>query len=147
MRARRVFARTDDDQDPGIVSSGEQGPSDGNQHAKADEALRRMSEYMNTLEQFSFHSENSVGTLLTSGQKIQLGRLVDISVRRPNRLRADIKGDIFDQQFYYDGKDITLYGKRVNYYATTKAPETIESALSHAEQSFGLVAPAAEGIS
>lgn len=114
--------------------------------AKANEILLRMSDYMNTLAQFGFHAENSVDTLLTSGQKIQLGRLVDVSIRRPNRLRADIKGDIFYQQFYYDGKHITLYGKKVNYFATTKAPDKIESALSHAEQSFGLVAPVADLI-
>ncbi len=67
-----------------------------NVEAKADKVLRQMSEYMNTLEQFSFHAENSVDTLLSTGQKIQLGRSVDVSIKRPNRLRADTKGDIFD---------------------------------------------------
>jgi hypothetical protein len=114
--------------------------------AKAKEILRQMSDYMNTLEQFGFHSENSVDTLLMSGQKIQLGRLVNISIRRPNRLRADIKGNPFHQQLFYDGKQITLYSKEVNYYATTMAPDNIESALNHAEESFGLVAPAADLI-
>jgi hypothetical protein len=114
--------------------------------AKADKVLRQMSEYMNTLEQFSIHVENSVDTMLATGQKIQLGRSVDVLVRRPNRLRADIKGDIFHQQLFYDGKNITLYGKKVNYYATAKAPENIESAFDYAEQSFGLVAPAADLI-
>jgi hypothetical protein len=113
---------------------------------KADEVLRQMSEYLNTLEQFSLHAENSVDILLASSQKIQLGRSVDVSIRRPNRLRADIKSDIFDQQLFYDGKSITLYGKKVNYYATIEAPANIESALDDAEQSFGLFAPAADLI-
>jgi hypothetical protein len=56
---------------------------------------------------------------------------------------VDIKGDPFNQQLYYDGRQITLFSKKVNYYATTKAPDTIESALSQAELTFGLVAPAA----
>jgi hypothetical protein len=41
--------------------------------AKADKVLRQMSEYMNTLEQFSIHGESSVDTMLATGQKIQLG--------------------------------------------------------------------------
>jgi hypothetical protein len=114
--------------------------------AKADQVLRQMSEYLNTLEQFTFHAENSVDTLLSSAQKIQRGRSVDVSIRRPNRLRADIKSDIFDQQLFYDGKSITLYGKKVNYYAAIEAPENIESALDEAEQSFGLSAPVADLI-
>ncbi len=117
-----------------------------NVEAKADNVLRQMSEYMNALEQFSFHAENSVDTLLSSGQKIQLARSVDVSIQRPNRLRVDIKGDNFDQQLFYDGKSITLYGKEINSYATIKAPENIESALDYAEQSFGLVAPVADLI-
>jgi hypothetical protein len=114
--------------------------------AKADKVLRQMSDYLNTLEQFTIHLENSVDTLLETGQKIQLGRSVDVSIKRPNRLRADINGDIFKQQLFYDGKSVTLYGKKVNYYATVKAPATIESAMDYAEKSFGLVAPAADLI-
>lgn len=93
-----------------------------------------MSDYMNTLEQFGFRSENNVDTLMKSGQKIQMGRLVDISIRRLNRLSVDIKGDPFNQQLYYDGRQITLFSKKVNYYATTKAPDTIESALSQPQR-------------
>ncbi len=114
--------------------------------ANADRVLHQMSDYLNALEQFTIHLENSVDTLLETGQKIQLGRSVDVSIKRPNRLRADINGDIFDQELFYDGKSVTLYGKKVNYYATAKAPENIESALDYAEQSFGLVAPAADLI-
>jgi hypothetical protein len=112
--------------------------------AKADAILRQMSEYLNSLEQFTFHTENSVDTLLSSGQKVQLGRAVDVFVRRPDRFRANVEGDIFDQELYYDGKSITLFGKKVNYYATMEAPPKIEAAMDHAMDSFGLVAPLAD---
>jgi len=111
---------------------------------KADELLRQMSEYLNTLEQFTLHTENSIDTLLSPGQKIQLSRAVDVFVQRPNRFRADIKGDIFDQGLFYDGKSITLFGKKVGLYATIKAPPNIEAAMDYAEESFGLVAPLAD---
>lgn len=119
---------------------------EGAVEAKTDKVLRQMSEYLNSLNQFSIHIESSVDVPLAYGQKIQLGRSIDVLVRRPDRLRADIKGDFLDQQLFYDGKQITLYGKKVNYYATMAASATIESALDYAEQSFGLVAPAADLI-
>jgi hypothetical protein len=75
---------------------------------------------------------------------MQLGSAVDVSVRRPDRLKADVKGDIRSQQFFYDGKTITLYGRRVNYYATMEVPSNIEAALDSARERFGLLAPAAD---
>lgn len=111
---------------------------------KADSILRQMSEYLDTLEQFSFHTENSLDTLLTTGQKLQMGRTVDAFVRRPDRFRANAKGDVLDQELSYDGKSITLFEKKLNYYATIEAPSTIETAMDHAEESFGLVAPLAD---
>jgi hypothetical protein len=112
--------------------------------AKTAQALRQMSEYLNTFKQFTFHAENSVDTLLSSGQKVQLGRAVDVFVWRPDRFRANIKGDVFDQELFYDGKSITLFGKKVNSYATMEAPSNIEAAMDHAMDSFGLVAPLAD---
>ena len=53
---------------------------------------------------------------------------------------------MFDQQIFYDGSRITLYGKKVNYYASSEAPDTIEAALDFAQESYGGVAPAADLI-
>jgi hypothetical protein len=113
---------------------------------KADKILRQMSDYLNSLGQFTLHTENGLDTVLASGQKLQLSRAVDVFVRRPNRLRANVRGDILKQQFFYDGKSITLYGRDVNYYATIAAPANIEAALDHAVDSFDLVAPLADLI-
>jgi hypothetical protein len=114
---------------------------------KADSVLRQMSDYMNTLEQFIVRAENGMDTMLPTGQTLQLGRSMEISVRRPDRLRGNIHGGRFDQEFYYDGKSITLFTKGVNYYATTETSPSIEAALDDAEESVGLVAPFADLIS
>jgi hypothetical protein len=106
-----------------------------------------MSDYMDTLEQFTVRAENGMDTMLPSGQTLQLGRSMEISVRRPDRLRGNINGGRYDQEFYYDGKSITLFTKGVNYYATTETSPSIEAALDDAEESVGLVAPFADVIS
>ena len=62
-------------------------------------------------------------------------------VKRPNRLRINIDDDRVDQEFYYDGNSITLYGKDENIYATLEAPPTIDEAMDYAIESYGLIAP------
>jgi hypothetical protein len=74
---------------------------------QADNILRQMSAYLGGLQQFTFHVENSVDTLRPCNQKLQLLRAVDMFVKRPNRLRANIDGDRVSQELYYDGKSIT----------------------------------------
>lgn len=114
---------------------------------KADNILRQMSDYLNTLQEFSINAENTVDTLLTSGQKLQLHRAIQVFVRRPDRLRANLEGDRYDQELFYDGKSITLFTKTLDYYATIEAPPTIEAALDRAEESVGLVAPFSDVVS
>jgi len=108
---------------------------------EADGILRQMSDYLNTLEQFTVQTENTVDILFLSGQKIQYDRVVHVSVRRPNRLHATIDGDRLDQEFFYNGSSITLFTKNPNVYASIKAPSSVEEALESAETSVGLVAP------
>jgi hypothetical protein len=100
-----------------------------------------MSEYLGTLQQFRFHVENSLDTLLPDHQKVQLSRAVDVFVKRPDRFRADIESDLVHQEFYYDGRSITLFGKKVNFYATLEAPGTFEEAMDYAIEAYGLFAP------
>ena len=113
---------------------------------KADKILRQMGDYVGSLQQFTIRIENSIDTILESGMKLEIGRGVDVFVRRPNRLRVNIRGDVENQQLFYDGKTMTLYGNDVNYYATIDVPTNMEAALDHAIEAFGLEAPVAELI-
>ncbi len=107
----------------------------------AQELLQGMSDYLGSLQRFSFHTENSTESLLVTGEKLQRQRAVDLFVRRPDRFRGNVDGDLVSQELYYDGHTITLFGKRVNYYAALKAPPTIEAAMDHALESFNLDIP------
>lgn len=114
---------------------------------QADKILRQMSDYLNTFEQFTIRIENTVDTFLSSGQKVQLGRTGDISIRRPDRMRVNLDGDEVEQEFFFDGKSVTLFTKNLNYYATIPVPPNIEEALDRAQESVGLVAPFSDLIS
>ena len=108
--------------------------------------LNRMTVFMDTLQQFTFHAENTEDRLLSSGQKIQFAWAVDVAIRRPNRFRASVKGDEKDQQLFYNGRTITLWKPHLAYYGILVAPPSIEEALDFASESFGLHAPLVDFI-
>ena len=111
---------------------------------QAEKLLRRMSDYLAGRQQFAVKAESSLEVVLTSGQKLQYDSPATLMVSRPNKLRAHRKGDIANQEFFYDGKTLTLYNPKENLYATTAAPPTLEEMLDFARDKLDVVAPAAD---
>jgi hypothetical protein len=113
---------------------------------EAAQILRKMSEYLGSLGRFTLGSESTIDKIMPSGQKIQVGARVDAAIQRPNRLRLNHKGDVVDQEFYFDGNVLTLYGKQVGYYANLNAPEAVDmdTMLDFARAEIGVILPAAD---
>ncbi len=113
---------------------------------EAQQILRKMSDYLSSLKQFTFQGDITTDVILFSGQKLQNSGSIDISIRRPNRFYLTRKGNYVDQAFYYDSKTLTLLGKKVNFYASIDALPTIEETLDKAIEEVGLIAPGADII-
>jgi hypothetical protein len=108
-------------------------------------ALKKMGGFLHSLKAFTLRADTSTDEVLDdSGQKIQFNSVVEYSVRPPDRLRADVVADRKHQQFFYDGKTLTLYGQRVHYYASIPTPPTIRETLTVAAQKYGLEVPLAD---
>lgn len=111
---------------------------------QAEKLLKRMSDYLASRQQFTLKAESMLEAVLTNGQKLQYDSPATLMVSRPNKLRAHRKGDIANQEFFYDGKSLTLYNPRENLYATTAAPATLDETLDFAREKLDIIAPAAE---
>jgi hypothetical protein len=111
---------------------------------QAEKLLKRMSDYLAGRQQFTAKAESTLEVVLTSGQKIQFNSPATLEVSRPNKLRAHRKSDIANQEFFYDGKTLTLYSPRENVYATAAAPPTLDETLDFAREKLDIIAPAAE---
>lgn len=110
----------------------------------ATRILKRMTDYLGSLKQFSVHTQNTLEDELDSGHRVDLDVSANVIVSRPNKLSAERKGDLVDQVFYYNGKTLTLYNPSDKVYATESAPGTIEEMLDFARESLGLVVPVAD---
>ena len=111
---------------------------------QAEKLLRRMSDFLAGRQQFSLKAESTLEVVLTSGQKLQLDSPATLMVSRPNKLRAHRKGDIVNQEFFYDGKTLTLFNPKENLYATTPVPATLDEAIDFAREKLDVIAPASE---
>lgn len=113
---------------------------------EAMEMLRQMSDYINSLEQFTFHADNTIDTVLESGQQIQKSARADVTIKRPNQFRVNRQGDSIDQEFYFNGQTMTLYGKKLNFYASMNLSQTVDinTALEIAREEIGLFIPGSD---
>jgi hypothetical protein len=111
---------------------------------QAEKLLRAATDYLAGQKQFRVLARSTIEVVLTSGQKLQYDSAATLLVQRPNKLRAERRGDLVDQLFYYNGKSLTLYNPGEKYYATVAAPGTLEEMLDYARESLDIVAPAGD---
>ena len=110
----------------------------------AVQILKKTTDYLGGLQQFSVDTLNLLEEVLDSGQKIQVSVAASVVLQRPNKLRAERTGDLINQSWYYDGKTLTAYNSSANYYASEPAPGTLEETLDFARESLGLIIPTSD---
>jgi hypothetical protein len=111
---------------------------------KATAILKRSTDYLAGLKQFSVDTHSTIEAVLTSGQKVLFDNAATVTVQRPNKLVARRKGDLVNQVFYYDGKTLSLFNPDDKVYATVAAPGTLEEMLDFARGSLDVIAPAGD---
>ena len=112
----------------------------------AIQLLRRSTDYLARQKQFRVDTDTTIEVVLSTGQKLQFGTRVLITVQRPNRLRAERVGELVNQTFYYDGNTLSMHLPDQKYYATEPAPPTIEAMLDFARDELNVIAPGADLI-
>lgn len=110
---------------------------------RADKALREMSEFLASQKSFALTAASTVDVVV-DGQKLKLQGEGKLQVQRPNKLRVDRAGELADASVYYDGKTLTVEGKRANVYATTPAPDSLDGMLDMAGDRLALYPPGAD---
>ena len=108
---------------------------------QADVVLRQMSDYLASLKEFSVKGVNRWEQKVVTGQTVPLTETFEIYVRRPNRVKATVRGELRDQDIYYDGQTVTLFTPDTNTYASIDQVPDIDAAVLHAVRGLALRAP------
>jgi hypothetical protein len=111
---------------------------------RADEVMRRMSDYMRGLKSFRVHTESSDEAVTTKGEKIDFMASSHLTVRRPDRLRDERSGPLADVVVRYDGQSLSLFEKSKGFYAQVPAPATLDGTIDMAQAKYSIDAPAAD---
>jgi hypothetical protein len=89
---------------------------------RAAEILKAALTQLVGTKSLSLRAEVVNETTLPSGQKLQYPGTLEISLRRPDRLRYTLDGEQRQLAAWYDGKSFTLLDSEKNVCASTPAP-------------------------
>lgn len=107
-------------------------------------ALQKMGAYLRSLKAFQVEATTTDEDVLEDGQKVQYSGVATVLAREPDRLRAEVTDPHIKRLYLYDGKNFTLFGERVGYYATVAAPATIAQLADKLDTDYGFSVPLAD---
>jgi hypothetical protein len=106
----------------------------------AMKTLSRTVSYLRSLPAFVLRADVTQDEVVAADYKVERTGTVALTVRRPNRLRADITGDRGARTFVYDGKNLNAFLADENYYGSFPAPPTILETIDAIER-YGVELP------
>jgi hypothetical protein len=107
-------------------------------HPQALEILKRMSTTLGATKAFTFHSRTVIELPIRTGQFITMFSSAEVALKRPDKVRARLRGEAPQFDFYFDGTTASAVAPRHKVYSTTKAPPTIDAMLPALEQETGI---------
>jgi len=110
----------------------------------AVQKLERMHQFLDSLQRLSVETQSTLEELHASGRRIDIDVAANVTVARPDRLRATRVGGLIDQRLYYDGKTLTLFSPAEKVFASEAAPPTVEKTIDFARETIGILLPAAD---
>jgi hypothetical protein len=100
--------------------------------------------------QQSLYFESAIGfdVVQVSGQKLEFGGSREITLRRPDRVKAAVESrDGTETTLYFDGKSISINLADENAYVLVEKPGSLDAAFDYLVEDLGVPAPLADLLS
>lgn len=110
----------------------------------ATEVLQFMSDYLAETEAFSVNADVDFEIVARTGQKLQFSSYASLVMQRPTGLFFQRRGPLADAEVFFNGSQITIFGRRINSYANIPLSGTIDDAILTMEAETGLPFPGAD---
>ena len=107
-------------------------------------ALNKMGEFLRKYPSLQIKAATSTDEVLESGQTVQLNAQVELSMRRPDRLRINRLSDRKNREFFFDGKTFTMFAPRDGYYTQFPAPPNLQQLVELLGRRYGIDLPLAD---
>ena len=117
--------------------------------AAGEKLMRSMNDTLASSKSFTFETSERFDVSPTGGEKKVLHFTRKVTVRRPNGLFFEIRGQgdtALELAAYYDGRNLTLIEKPDGKWAQTTVPATLDEMLDDVAKRFGLPVPIGDVI-
>jgi hypothetical protein len=114
---------------------------DSNIDPAAVDAVKKMGAYLRSLKAFQVIADVTHDDVLEDGLIVQSNSKVDMIAAKPNRMRIEVTADDKHRLYLYDGKNFTVWGRILNYYATVPAPPTIRELFQKIDENYDVELP------
>ena len=105
-------------------------------------AVERMGAYLKTLPAYSVRAETTTDEVLLAGPKVQYGGTIDATYRAPDGLWMRVVSDERDdQQFFYDGKSLSLWIEAKQSWASVATTGTLPETITLVESKYDVTFP------
>ncbi|RWU19093.1 hypothetical protein DM813_22510 [Pseudomonas alkylphenolica] len=117
--------------------------------AQADEAdakrlLKSMSDYMTAQKTLSFSYDTTLDVVSEDQQRLTLAGSGTVLISRPDKIRSTRSSGFTDIEMLFDGKMLTLLGKKKNIYAQIEIPGTLDHLLDELRDKYNRPLPGAD---
>ena len=110
----------------------------------ADEILRAMSKFLAGTPAFSVVGDVSFEFMTVEAQKLQLNSRATVLMQRPAKFHIARQGRFADAEMYFDGSQLSIYGKNLKAYVRHDLAGTADDAIRAVEALSGLAMPGAD---
>ena len=112
----------------------------------ADLILQQMSAKLGGARQFSFTARRELDAGLSEGGAVLRSARIEVSVLRPNKLRADsvARGD--ERRIVADGQHLSILDKKMNLYAVVPMETSLDGLVERLEELYGFTPPLADFV-
>ena len=114
------------------------------QDNNAVEILKRMSSYVGSQQTILTSFDTDIEVITDDLQKIQFASSGQVTLSRPDKLRASRTGGYADVELVFDGKKATIYGKNIGAYAQADFTGSVDQLIAKMRSEFGVEAPGAD---
>lgn len=110
----------------------------------AGKILKAMSDYVASQKVISVTFDSDIEVITPDLQKIQFASSGQLSLSRPDKLRATRTGGYSDVELVFDGKTATVFGRNINAFAQLDVPGSIDQLVDRLRNQSSLDLPGAD---
>jgi len=129
---------------PAVLVAADEPPSPKNAASnplhdpKALEQLKLMSATLAAAKALTFRTNSTVEVPAKTGQFITLFATSEFALKRPNKLRVKVTGEVPNFDFTYDGSTVAAFAPNNKVFSVSKAPDTVDAMLPVVQKETGI---------